>query len=56
LELAWPLAQLREGAPSVTIGVLVAGIFVFAECGAVFAGYAVFGRYLGVRTSSADGQ
>jgi hypothetical protein len=44
------LAQLQEGPPpSVRIGLLVAGIFVFGELAATLVGFALFGGYLGLR-------
>jgi len=44
------LAQLTEGLPpNLRTGLLVIGIFIGAELGAVFIGYALFGGYLGLR-------
>jgi len=46
------LAQLQEGlAPSLKIGLLVAGIFISAELGATLLGFAILGGDLGLRPS-----
>jgi hypothetical protein len=50
--LGLTLAQLQEGLPpSVRIGLIVAGIFISAECVATLAGFALLGGYLGLRPS-----
>lgn len=44
------LVQLQEGPPpSLSVGWLVAGIFVFGELAATLLGFALFGGYLGLR-------
>jgi hypothetical protein len=44
------LGQLQEGLPpSLSIGLLVAGIFLSVELVATLAGFAIFGGYLGLR-------
>jgi len=46
------LAQLQEGLPpSLNIGLILAGIFIFGEFGAILVGFAIFGGYLGLRSS-----
>ena len=44
------VAQLQEGLPpSLSIGLLLIGIFISVEFVAVLAGFAIFGGYLGLR-------
>jgi hypothetical protein len=46
------LGQLQEGLPpSLAVGLLVAGIFLSVELTATLTGFALFGRYLGLRPS-----
>ena len=46
------VAQLQEGLPpSLSIGLLVTGVFIAAELGATLLGFAIFGGYLGLRPS-----
>jgi hypothetical protein len=48
--VALALVQLQEGPPpSLSVGLLVAGIFVFGELGWTLVGFALFGGYLGPR-------